>query len=472
MSKRRRQTYIGCSVGERAGRLRLRFRWLATLHSVATGLVDTPENRRALWPLAKKVGAVIKAGEDPIAVLMRSRVGRPAESVNAATRRELGPTVAQYADGWLAQQTPPLVRKAQARDYRRHVVGYVLPTLGSLALADVKPSDLRGVQAELFSRGLSVRYVKNILAGSLRAMIQQATADGFVTQDPFAGLKWPKPTTPEPDPFTAGERTRILRWFAEREFSFNAGRAIAGPRRRPHAPYHAFIFVLFSTGMRPSEAAGLQWQDLDLCRGRLHVRRSRHLWEYGAPKTDAARRTVELFPEAVRLLHSIQPLRVTPEMPVFTNTVGKPIEPNSLLPHWYACQRALGIRVRGLYCTKDTYVTTALTVGVKIAWLEQQTGVAYATLRRHYGKWMPTEGESELLRFAALDPGLFRAQIVSANQGRADTILVSGRGISGRKMRKGGFVTARFSGTFRSPRPADAFSAEPRPFAHLAPPAR
>ncbi len=38
----------------------------------------------------------------------------------------------------------------------------------------------------------------------------------------------------------------------------------------------------------------------------------------------------------------------------------------------------------------------ALRVVVKIAWLETQTGVGYATLRRHYGEWMPTEGDSEL----------------------------------------------------------------------------
>src|SRR5262249_1473373 len=152
---------------------------------------------------------------------------------------------------------------------------------------------------------------------------------------------------------------------------------------------------------------------------------------------------VELFPEAVRLLKMIAPLRVRPGMPVFTNTVGQPIEPNSLLPHWYACQRALGIRVRGLYCTKDTFVTTALSAGVKIEWLEQQTGVAYATLRRHYGKWTPTEGESELLRFATVDPGLFRGQIVSADPGRADTIFPSSRKGEGRKMRKGGLEPPR-----------------------------
>src|SRR5438094_8982293 len=139
----------------------------------------------------------------------------------------------------------------------------------------------------------------------------------------------------------------------------------------------------------------------------------------------------------------IQPQRVTPKMPVLTNNLGQRIEPNSLLQHWYACQRALGIRVRGLYCTKDTFVTTSLNAGVKIAWLEQQTGVAYATLRRHYGKWMPSEGESELLRFAAVDPGLFSGQIVSAGRGRADTIFASGRKSERRKVRKGGLEPPR-----------------------------
>jgi hypothetical protein len=93
-------------------------------------------------------------------------------------------------------------------------------------------------------------------------------------------------------------------------------------------------------------------------------------------------------------------------------TLGGPIEPNSLLPHWYAAQRALGLRVRGLYSTKDTFVTTALDAGVKIAWLETQTGVNYLTLRRHYGKWMPSDGGRELERFAALDPTLFGGGIV------------------------------------------------------------
>ena len=66
--------------------------------------------------------------------------------------------------------------------------------------------------------------------------------------------------------------------------------------------------------------------------------------------------------------------------------------------------------MRGIYSTKDTFVTRTLQAGVKVAWLEAQTGVAYATLKRHYGKWITPEGTSELQRFAALEPTLFGAR--------------------------------------------------------------
>jgi hypothetical protein len=116
----------------------------------------------------------------------------------------------------------------------------------------------------------------------------------------------------------------------------------------------------------------------------------------------------------VGLLRDLQPLHVTPEMPVFTTTTGTPIEPKAFSRHWYDGLRACGIQVRGLYSTKDTYVTTALSdTTVTPAWLEQQTGVAYATLRKHYGAVMPSVVGSQLDRFAAVAPHLFRSRPAS-----------------------------------------------------------
>ncbi len=152
--------------------------------------------------------------------------------------------------------------------------------------------------------------------------------DEVVTRNLFVGLVWPTWEPPEPDPCTLAEARRILTWFQTR---------VWGMRRRLHPAFHAYLHLLFwAGGLRPSEASGLQWQDLDLRRGLLYVRRSYHSGRYDGPKFRGAKRTVELLPETVRVLRALQPLHLTPEMPVFTTTTGAPIEPKTFSEHWYA----------------------------------------------------------------------------------------------------------------------------------------
>lgn len=377
-----------------------------------------------LEPWRRAVAGIVRAGQDP-GEWLAQHLREPARLHDVPEMPPEEQSVTAYFMEWIATAVPPLVRKAQARDYRRHVQGYVLPALGKLPLADVTPRHARELQKTLLTsgrrsaagegpQGLSVKYARNILSGSTRAMFQQALGDGLIVTNPFVGLKWPEWEIPEANPFTPEERDEILTWFQRRAFGFSPGR---NPEKRPdrfrvHPPYHVYLHLLFWSGLRPSEASGLQWQDVDLSRARLYVRRSYHLGVYGKPKTKAARRTVQVFPLTVQLLRNLQPLHVRPETPVFTSTIGRPIEPKALLSHWCACQRALGIAVRGLYCTKDTFVTTVLNRMRErhewdFQWLEQQTGVSYATLKRHYAKWWPDTDNDALRKFVADDCRLF-----------------------------------------------------------------
>jgi len=389
---------VGCAIEAHNGHLRLRYRWRGRRYSHSTALTDTADNRAQLGKLAKLVAASVAAGKDPRELLAPDRTPDP--------KVRTGITVGGYFDRWIADKQPPLVRKAQARDYRRHIERYVLPRLGSLAVAELSPRDILGLRSEFLGRGLSLKYVKNIIT-SFRAMVRDAREiDGVINHDPFVGVRWGRVPVPGPDPFSAEERSRIVDWFKRKVFGFHSGRATGGDRLRPHVPYYAYVQTLVWTGMRPSEASGLQWGDIDLNAGIARVARSRHLREDSAPKTGSAARTVQLMPETVAILRTIQPLHVTPEMPVFTNTNGQPIEPNAFLAPWYRCLRALGIRVRGLYSLKDSFVSTALTAGVNPAWLEAQTGVRYETLKRHYGQWLWAEGADQLKKMSSLAPEL------------------------------------------------------------------
>jgi len=50
----------------------------------------------------------------------------------------------------------------------------------------------------------------------------------------------------------------------------------------------------------------------------------------------------------------------------------------------------------GCTARKDTYVSHALQKVGRVEWVEQQTGVAYATLEKHYAKWMSSRARVEL----------------------------------------------------------------------------
>jgi integrase len=272
--------------------------------------------------------------------------------------------------------------------------------------------------------------------------LRQARADELVECDLFAGLKWPRMEHPDPDPFALDEVRHICAWFRDRRFGFPPLPGSMGIRRLPHPAFHAYVHTLFWTGLRPSEASGLQVRDLDLAEGVLYVRRSYHRYGYHAPKIPNARRRVELFPETVRVLRDLLPLHVTPEMPVFTTTEGQPIEPKTFSDHWCDSLRALGLRVRGLYCTKDTYVSHALQKVGSIEWVEEQTGVSYATLKKHYAKWLPSRGRVELRRFAdAVD--VEEAEIDVQETTVGTSISVTTGIIEGNQMRGGGLEPPR-----------------------------
>jgi len=414
MSSARQKSCSGCSVEAHDGWLRLRFRAPGSdgckkQIARATGKPDTPENRKAVQRVADLVGAALAAGrtlEDIDAILGSTRGHAAQPPAPQRGPRASGATVSQHVERWLTTQAP-LARKAQLIDYRRHLRRYVVPIIGDLPLANLQPTDTRAVQSELLSRGLSVKFVRNIVAGSWRAFLRDAAEDGVVPPSVYPRLKWPESEFPEPDPFTAEERDAILKYFRTHRFRCRAPGTQTGYEGRPYPVFHAFAHLLFWSGLRPSEAAGLHDGDLDLAAARLHVRRSRHLGEENRPKTRSARRTVELFPATVHLLQTIRPLHVMPDSAVFMNTLGHPLDQQAFATHWYDCLRSLGIRQRGLYCTKDSFVSTALLAGVKPAWLEQQTGVSYGTLRRHYGRWMAGEVESELRHFEDFDRTLF-----------------------------------------------------------------
>jgi hypothetical protein len=82
------------------------------------------------------------------------------------------------------------------------------------------------------------------------------------------------------------------------------------------------------TGLGLGELLGLQWQDVDLHEGVLHVRRQwTRMYEYGPPKTRAGFRRIALSSEIKQMLAELN-LRSSfsaGDQPVFASRNGKPL---------------------------------------------------------------------------------------------------------------------------------------------------
>jgi integrase len=397
---------VGASLASHNGTLRLEWRQGGTRVTWSTGEADTRDAREAWEPVRKLIAAYREQGEDPRPYLKRR------SSSTTEPEAPVIPTIRSYSVDWLESKRGE-VRPALLRDYRGHLDTYLLrDQIADLPLEALRPGDLALCQARLrqrpsrWGRPLSEKTVRNILGGTLRALVRDATKDGLVTRDLFTGLTAKRWTPPAPDPFTADEWAKVDAWFRGRTY-------VRCRQRVRHPAFHAFVFALRWHGMRPSEAAGLSWDDLDLGQGLAHVRHSYVLGTLGDPKTDSATRSIELHPEMVALLTALRPLRPAPGAIVFPNLDGARIRPKTFSGIWTDCLQACRVRYRGIYALKDTFVTGTLAaaeqtgeVGQLTTWLVRQTGVRLSTLHKHYEKAWPRDREAVRRTYALLDPGL------------------------------------------------------------------
>jgi integrase len=293
-------------------------------------------------------------------------------------------TVRRYYDQWIGRMSPGAVRASAARDYRSHFRNYILDEFGDVALEDLSLSHLEDLRVTMRKRGLSEKTIRNTIDGSFRAMVRDAAQHDIAVAFPFTKLRWAERIVPGPSPFTEQERDRILDYFKKKRWKvggFNDTRL--------HYPYFALLYTLFFTGMRPSEAAAVRRGNLNLKTRTIQVERSRHLGAEAAPKTFGSRRAVRLTNANVEALLLLIEVKAEPDDYLFKNVKGGPIDAANFYDLFRDAQRALSISpLRDLYSTKDTYMSVALTNGVSLSWLSEQTGVAVTTILKHYGRFL------------------------------------------------------------------------------------
>ncbi len=194
-------------------------------------------------------------------------------------------TVGEYLDRWL-KDVRDTVRRSTHERYEYAVRPHMKPALGRIKLKDLTPAHVRWFYRERLDSGLAPATVHKLHV-VLHKALKQAVADGLTPRNAAASLKLPRITREEINPLSAEEARRFLM-------------GVRGDR------LEALYVLAISTGMRQGELLALKWEDADLERGVLRVRRTlTHVdkgFVVGEPKTKKSRRTIRLTVGAVQAL--------------------------------------------------------------------------------------------------------------------------------------------------------------------------
>ena len=377
---------MACKVKmNRHGYLAFRIYWNGREFWQGTDWRDTAKNRTKAEGDAVRITEEIKAGT--FNYLKWFPEGNKAHEFRPKVEPEIiEPTVGDYYKKWIEGKKPPAVRKGQERDYKEHFRRYILPQFETVNLKElsVSPRKLLDFRTYLTGeRGLKMKSARTIIDASFRAMMRDARKiDHLIATDPFAALDWPRLPSPKPDPFTEEDRDKIIQAFKEKSRF-----------------YYPFVYLLFWTGMRPSEALALRWEDIDIKHGFLSISKSRYMDAENSPKTAGSEREIRLLPEVIEVLKTAKPLRVGVNEHVFKNQEGQLLNFHTWRGGiWYRILRGAGIRERKPYSTRHTFISAGLSNGVNIKWLAEYCGTSVTMIEKHYGKYIGGDVEEQFSR--------------------------------------------------------------------------
>jgi integrase len=218
---------------------------------------------------------------------------------HVAAGRESGKpeTFGEMMEAWLEVGVKPHATRERWRNHRSNL-RYLQP-LEDIPAHLIRSSDLERVYLKMVADGFTRGAVRSVKSTASRAF-RWAVGDGRIAGRDSGALWNPGLTSTLPAMDPDGSRT------APDPASVDAFLKVMDPT------HNGVIWRLMTEcALRPSEAAGLRWEDLDLDAGLIRVRGAlrwdgtirEYRWARGT-KTDGGKRNLPIGGELVRLLHA------------------------------------------------------------------------------------------------------------------------------------------------------------------------
>jgi len=162
-------------------------------------------------------------------------------------------TLHQFLKSWLEDTAKPRLRPRTMAGYVQHVENHIDPILGHIPLDELTPQQVQHLIAKKAEEGLAPKTIA-YMRGVLRAALNDAQRWGFVIRNAAALAEVPR-----------GERHEIRTLSPKQAKAF-----LAAAKKNPSG---ALFSVALAVGLRLGEALGLGWENVDLKKSTLSVRR-------------------------------------------------------------------------------------------------------------------------------------------------------------------------------------------------------
>lgn len=310
----------------------------------------------------------------------------------APTRQRLG----EWVDTWLAHHCSSQSVRTRY-DSRAILDRYLTPQLKARRLTELSPTDVqRWVNALSTDRKLSPRTVQ-LARATLRNCLARAVKLELIPRNVARDVDVPKLRKANRVVLSASDAQRFL-------------------DACKHHPWGACFTLMLHTGLRPAEALGLRWRDLqgsDLHVEHALVRVKGHAAHLSTTKTGVTR-TIPLGPELLAVLQRHRVAQVERRLLlgelytdldlIFPNEFGGFANTGNLLTRQFApLLKSIGLPHMRLYDLRHSSASLLLAAGEQVKVVQERLGHASATLTLDtYSHVLPGAQQQTSLRMEAL----------------------------------------------------------------------